>query len=1248
MSSGYSERTYPLNPKWDAFWVGSFSFMLVLTALWSQFKRKMSEKTKPRRLSFYANESGNEFVQQGFRTHWVGCTIFKLWTLFPVMGYVGLIVLTYLGYNFEELDLGMRWVEIAEPFLICWSLTHIVLAIIRNWRETMQTFFMVETSLENAEFVLVKEIDESRLSVESQSLLKSSENGQSQKRVPSVLVEVKEIGPIRFFEYTCIRYIWSAGADRFIMPHTDILSGPSCHERVQQGGQSEQLIHKWRVEAGDNTVHVEVPSVARSLIDTFLTPMSIYQFANISLFWFYYAWNISAVYLMMAVTTGVYRALFIVRKTQKQISEMASEEVPARVFRNGQWITISSHHIVPGDVVMVEEGKSVPCDLVLTVGNVVVNESMLTGEALPIQKFAVDVSVTEPVDSKSHKKHVLFSGTNVMQSCAGPDDGFAVGVVMSIGAITAKGSLVRMVLFPTPSRQMMDGEMTAVAKIVMFFAGCMALGCLFTNIGCWITVIFASMSFLSQSLNPNIGVMLCMGQSVASGRLTDKKIQCLQPERIPVAGRVQVMVFDKTGTITKGGMDFLRVQPIVDGDFKECVDVKPDPEWVEALPVHLQTTLGTCHTVTRLTSDNSLIGNAVEVAMFQVSNWEMPDPTESNQVYRALSSNLRETSESEAQVIRQLDFCHERMTSGCVVRAPNGKTTVLLKGSYEVIANMAGGVPKNYKDVTEQYAREQFYLLASGARVLPEGCDVESMTRDALEQDLNMTGLLLFRNEMKPDSPDAIKQLRDGNVRCIMCTGDNALTGVTVAKKCGMILKDDAYLATVEDGSVVWRHTETNLEVSDAEVMAMPDAELCLDAGAFRQLYKDNRMASLIDRVRVLARMKPNDKVLTINLVQDNDVAVGMVGDGGNDCGALRAADVGLALSDSEASLVSPFSTQRKDLQTVVDILATGRGTLMTNIATFQWYIVYGIAYPFFKMSSFFTTGGFATEFQIVFMDLFCGMFMVAAMCMSKPNDKLSKVIPLQRLNDFKTVVGFLIPNLYFMAAFFVLFFVLTALPWYSSLSPMGMLLPAELWGYRGDGYLVECTFLLTVVHLTASAISLSLGGANRQNILKNKHLMCVVALVAIMVSSLIFQQSTTLNCTFRVNCDTKGSMAMVDSIINLASAFSVGGCMYAPQIYHQIEKMGTSYVDGSAPSLPKNKCYMDDVSGQVQGPAPPGFALNEFFQGAETCVGPNNCLPDDGKYLIAGIVSIVLICCVMTLSWTQKWSSSHKLRFRL
>jgi cation-transporting ATPase 13A3/4/5 len=125
------------------------------------------------------------------------------------------------------------------------------------------------------------------------------------------------------------------------------------------------------------------------------------------------------------------------------------------------------------------------------------------------------------------------------------------------------------------------------------------------------------------------------------------------------------------------------------------------------------------------------------------------------------------------------------MTSGAVIQV-KGKTLALIKGSYERVAELTKtGIPKNFQEVTEGYAADQYYVLGVGMKTLAD--KGELAPREQLEQDLSFVGLLLFRNEMKSDSPDAVKALKEGGTRSVICTGDNALTGAAIGRQCGLI-----------------------------------------------------------------------------------------------------------------------------------------------------------------------------------------------------------------------------------------------------------------------------------------------------------------------------------------------------------------------------------------------------------------------------------------------------------------------------
>ena len=276
-------------------------------------------------------------------------------------------------------------------------------------------------------------------------------------------------------------------------------------------------------------------------------------------------------------------------------------------------------------------------------------------------------------------------------------------------------------------------------------------------------------------------------------------------------------------------------------------------------------------------------------------------------------------------------------------------------------------------EVTEGYAADSYYVLGMGVKILDKDSDITLLTRAEAEKEIDFAGLLLFRNEIKHDSAAAINELRVANIRCLICTGDNALTAVAVARKCGMlpskadgtrraVVSHTASTAELDedlpearrllsrstskfsflnqhpdqvdnadndvniiygdlmDNELFWRdQNDVILTISQILLSDPNKTEICLTAPAFRALCaldkrpyellassdqesssarkfksKDGQHMSLIQvimpMVRVFARMKPDDKVNVIKILQERGLVVGMAGDGGNDCGALRTA----------------------------------------------------------------------------------------------------------------------------------------------------------------------------------------------------------------------------------------------------------------------------------------------------------------------------------------------------------------------
>jgi cation-transporting ATPase 13A3/4/5 len=145
----------------------------------------------------------------------------------------------------------------------------------------------------------------------------------------------------------------------------------------------------------------------------------------------------------------------------------------------------------------------------------------------------------------------------------------------------------------------------------------------------------------------------------------------------------------------------------------------------------------------------------------------------------------------------------------------------------------------------------------------------------------------------------------------------------------------------------------------------------------------------LLKRIRIFARTSPDDKLHVVQLFIKQGLVVSMCGDGGNDCGALRAAHVGVALSEAEASIVSPFTGVEKSCMSVVDVLLAGRASLAAAFACYKYMLMYGVVQTCNQIIQAYFAVTFS-EWCWVFMDGFWVVSFSFSLALAKPETRLS------------------------------------------------------------------------------------------------------------------------------------------------------------------------------------------------------------------------------------------------------------------
>jgi len=1093
--------------------LGYLAVLLALSAAW--VGQRMAAAAAPR-ASLDVADDAEPFFQAGYSTRILGSAVRAGWIGLGLGANVVLGCLIYFYYTTMD-DAGIYPIYAAVLYP-----TGMFLLIVLRLPQTAH-LFLAPCALGTATHVLLGKGSSGKAKDAGWFDWLYAEN----ETVAAVESDAK--GSKRWFTYLCVRYVWDSEECRFLPAGEAHFEGKIPTEGLTSAYASA------KVAEVPNVIDVAVPTVGQALATEFSGAFYVFQLMAVWMALIWSAWNEGIIFLAMGLVTGVFHGIFVVRRQRVRVQEMAIFDEPVQVRRDGQWRSISSTKLVPGDVLKPSVGV-VPCDCILMSGGAVSSEAMLTGEPMPVQKFPFEG--TGPVRAHKHKKHLLFAGTHLLQASD------AVCVATATGAMTAKGQLVRMVLFPSAVKFKFTAQLPYVVMILVVYGfACMATIAIGLDSALDpLTVLFSGTFCVLQALSPLLPVALSAGQSVAAGRLKESGVQCLDPPRITVGGELQVFVFDKTGTLTQSGMDLVGIRPQLGPLVKDPLGAG-DP-W--------PTVLAACHTVGMV--DGQLVGPELEVRMLEASGFRF-----------AGSGGARSfvsPSGARVDVVRALEFDHDRMTSGALVRT-GGKAVLMVKGSYERVGTLCP-VPQEYKAVTTQAASENYYILGVAYREVTEA-EVEKLAhapRADVEKDLKFLGLLLFRNQLKPDSASAIAALRAGNIRTVMCTGDNVYTGVAIARECNLInAGKKVVIGDAEGSKVVWRDDKGEV-VPDLGSAVSKDSELAVTGVAFAVLVSTGELASLLLRIRVFGRMLPDQKVQVVNAYQAQHFVTGMCGDGGNDCASLRAAHVGVALSEAEASIVAPFSSGAdKSCHACVEVVKMGRACLSTNLASYRFFIVTGLTVTTWKVVQLCFGGFYPGEWQFLYMDILAPVVFTWAMTTCcYPADTLASIRPDSSLFSADMIMSILGIHALFGATIAVLWVTLVNEPWFEGYSPEFLAyiydhatpLAGSSIMLTGDNYIAASIFLIVCVHLMTSALAYSRGGAFRRPVYKSLPMMATVVLVLFLAFSLLYGGPSRYHCLFRVNCSNEVAK---DSYIPFASEFSTtavpgqtGNCFFGPQ----------------------------------------------------------------------------------------------------
>lgn len=606
------------------------------------------------------------------------------------------------------------------------------------------------------------------------------------------------------------------------------------------------------------------PAKSRSALSRFLE-----QFKNVLIYVLLVAGAVTTAmghFVDSGVIFGVVMINAIIGFIQEGKAERALEAVrnmlspQAMVIREGERFTLPAEELVPGDLVFIQSGDRVPADLrLLKIRNLRIDEAMLTGESLPVEKLTDPVAEQVPLGDRTC---MAYSGTLVT---FGQGTGLVVatGDHSEIGRISALLAQVQVLSTPL-TRQM--GEFAsrlsfAILAIALFAAlfGILVHGNTLEEM--FLSAVGLAVAAIPEGLPAIITITLAIGVQRMAGR--NAIIRRLPA--VETLGSVDVICSDKTGTLTRNEM---MVQSLVfaeqafeitgngydpHGEFVDAGGNSCDP----ASPL-----LATCSRAAILCNDATLTE--------QDGRWGLNgDPMEGALVVLGIKGGYEQSLLAE-QMPRTdvIPFESEHRFMATLHHDHSGQGCIYIKGATEAILprcsshySESGPQPIDHHFWIEQTER----IASRGQRTLaiamrPADPEQRVLNFSDVEDDLMLLGLLGIVDPPRQEAIEAISRCYSAGIQVKMITGDHATTASAIARSMGI------------------RHADRTLNGADLERM---------DDSTLRQQVQENN---------VFARTSPEQKLRLVKALQDNGLVVAMTGDGVNDAPALKRADIGVAM----------------------------------------------------------------------------------------------------------------------------------------------------------------------------------------------------------------------------------------------------------------------------------------------------------------------------------------------------------------
>ncbi|XP_056421386.1 probable cation-transporting ATPase 13A5 isoform X2 [Hyla sarda] len=975
-------------------------------------------------------------------------------------------------------------------------------------------------------------------------------------------------GKVRYIKVQKIRYVWIPSEGKFMKIGVleESLSCSDIHSKYSLGLTKEEQEIRQQI-CGLNTITVKIIPVWKLLSKEVFNPFYVFQAYSLSI-WIATSYIEYSLAILLMTIMSISATVYNLRKQSIKLHRMSASynSILVSVLRkNGELEEVQSQSLVPGDVIVFSGNKLfLPCDAILISGGCTVNEAMLTGESIPVTKTALP-KVTNSIPWMTHsgedyKKHILYCGTEVIQTKRSGQD-LVKAVVLQTGFNTAKGDLMRAILYNKPMNVKLHREAIRFLMVLVAFA---LFGVIYTALvhaknGASVhDIVLMSFLMLTVAVNAALPASITLCLLYGQTRLKKKDIFCISPQRINLAGQLNLLCFDKTGTLTEDILDLYGVLPCEKSCFQDmiCFTSSNNLHWSPLLEA-----MTSCHSLIKL--DGKLQGDPLDMKMFDGTGWELEDYKATIKEDDLINSctmvkpgpNAAKAPVEGIFILHQFPFSSSLQRMSVITQViGESNMTVFMKGAPEMVVRFCKPetVPNSFSKKLENYTSQGFRVIGLAYRSLeeeglPKFSDID---REVVECDLTFLGLLILENRLKPETNAVLEELSEANIRAVMVTGDNLQTAVTVGKKSRMIPSSSKIIMLEarepnkdSPASVTWKtltesqangnhlKTKSHINVGEGWInipTTLGNFHFAMNGKSYQILTQhfSNLLPKILLNGTIFARMTPKQKSSLIEELQKLDYFVGMCGDGANDCGALKMAHVGISLSELEASVASPFTSKIPNIECVPLLIKEGRNTLVTSFSIFKFLTMFQfigivcILFLFWKQT-------LLGNYQYLMQDLAINITVTLTMSLNHPSPKLAPYRPSGQLLSPPLLLSIFMHLAFSVIVQSTAFFLLLQQPWFDETDVFSACLPQNystgnvtMREHRyAENYLTTTMFPITGFHLIIVEIVFAKGRPFRQPLYTNYLLSILIIIQVAAYLFVVFADIDTLYTAMELVC---------------------------------------------------------------------------------------------------------------------------------